>query len=81
MFMDQGEAGILKCTICKKKNDANTVFSRDFEVVSQYCKVAGGCMTSARRARASGGVRGHAPPENFLKIGPRRCNLRQFEAF
>ena len=56
-----------------------TVFSRDFEVVSQYCKVAGGCMMSARRARAPRGVRGHAPPENFLKIGPWRCNLRHFE--
>ena len=30
-------------------------------------------MASARR-----GVRGHAPPENFLKIGLWRCNLRHF---
>ena len=32
-------------------------------------------MASSRRARAPRGVRGHAPPENFLKIGLRRCNL------
>ena len=35
-------------------------------------------MAIARRARAPREVRGHAPPENFLKIGLRRCNLRHF---
>ena len=35
-------------------------------------------MASTRRVRAPRGVRGHVPPENFLKIGLRRCNLRHF---
>jgi len=46
------------------------VFSRDFRVASPKLKVAGTWQSSAQRARASRGVRGHAPLENFKEIWP-----------
>lgn len=40
----------------------STVFSTNFEVVSQNCKVANRCMASAQRARTTRGGSGGMPP-------------------
>ena len=50
---------------CRIIIEHTTVFSRDFGVASPKLKVAGTWQSSAQRARASRGVRGHGPPENF----------------
>ena len=59
---DHAWESFCKNTVYKQ---VDAVFSTDFAVVSQNIVVAGGCMASARRARATRGGRGHAPPENF----------------
>ena len=54
----------------------NGVDGRIWEVGGEKLKDAAGVFREHRKARASRGVRGHAPPENFENLGLLECISR-----
>ena len=54
----------------------NGVDGRIREVGGEILKDAEGVFSERRKARASRGVRGHGPPENFENLGLLECISR-----
>ena len=54
----------------------NGVDGRIWEVGGEILKDAEGVFSERRKAQASRGVRGHAPPENFENLGLLECISR-----